>query len=62
MKSFLLLASFSCALLLMQSCGYCTRCVQYPKESVKLCKKDFASDESYNQAFRQLTYEGYDCQ
>lgn len=62
MKSIFLLV---CGVLLIcgvQSCGYCTECVNYPKDTIKLCKKDFASEEAYTQTFRQLTYEGYDCQ
>jgi hypothetical protein len=48
-------------LLLAGSCNNCTECTKYPEPDIKLCKKDFASDDSYNEAYRYTIWLGYDC-
>lgn len=62
-KSIVLLFTFGTCLF-FSSCEQCTDCVKYPKtnDKVKLCKKDFASDDSYNAYYRQLVYDGYRCE
>lgn len=44
-----------------QSCRQCTTCTAYPAPTEKLCKKDYASDDSYTQAFHHLEAQGYKC-
>ncbi|MBL0310847.1 MAG: hypothetical protein IPP77_14610 [Bacteroidetes bacterium] len=61
MKSILFFLLGGFVICSIQSCGYCTECVNYPKDSIKLCKRDFASEDAYTQAFKQLNYEGYQC-
>ena len=59
--AFILLAS--CLLLLsVNSCKQCSTCRKYPMPDVKLCKSDYASDDSYAQAFRNQEGMGYDCE
>ena len=45
----------------VQGCKQCIECSKYPAPTEKLCKKDFASDDSYSQAFHYLEGNGYDC-
>jgi hypothetical protein len=54
--TFLAAAMFS-----ITSCKQCTECTKYPGDPIKLCKKDYASDDSYNDRFRYLVSEGYRC-
>lgn len=53
-----------CLLLCNTSCKNCTDCVRYPNKNdkIKLCKKDFASDDAYEAYYRQLVYDGYRCE
>lgn len=62
MKRFLLLAGVL-SLFTFQSCKQCTECVRYAGgiDNQKLCKKDYASDDSYTAAFHYLEANGYDC-
>lgn len=62
MKTILLSVIASLFLLTANSCKQCTLCTNYPQPDVELCKKDYASTESYNEAFRQTTGAGYDCE
>jgi hypothetical protein len=55
----ILLTAF--ALFAFASCRECTECLKYPSPDIKLCKKDFASDDSYTAAYRQVVADGYDC-
>jgi hypothetical protein len=60
MKTFALLLCIA-SMLLATSCNKCAVCTKYPAKDIELCKKDFASDDSYNMAFRQTEAMGYDC-
>ncbi|MBP7390161.1 MAG: hypothetical protein KA841_07135 [Chitinophagales bacterium] len=46
------------------SCRNCIECTKYPNanDTVDLCKKDYASDDSYNDAYRNLVADGYRCE
>ncbi|MFN8323002.1 MAG: hypothetical protein U0T74_10120 [Chitinophagales bacterium] len=61
MKLILAFIASSFAMLSVNSCKECTTCTKYPAPDIKLCKKDYASTESYNEAFRQTTAQGYTC-
>ncbi|MBP6731707.1 MAG: hypothetical protein KA149_06600 [Chitinophagales bacterium] len=61
MKTILTLFAATLLICSVNSCSQCSECYKYPEPNVKLCKKDFASDESYAQAFRQTEGQGYDC-
>ncbi len=52
--SFFLLGSIN-------SCKQCSTCRKYPAADVKLCKKDFATDDSFSQAFHYQESLGYNC-
>jgi hypothetical protein len=45
----------------INACKNCDECVKYPEPDITLCKKDFASDESYDAAYRYTISQGYDC-
>ncbi len=62
MKTFVILIFSAFTLLSANSCNKCSTCRNYPLPDEKLCKKDFASDDSYAAAFRQKESEGYDCE
>ncbi|MFM2305771.1 MAG: hypothetical protein RLZZ367_440 [Bacteroidota bacterium] len=62
MKTVTLFFAVATLLLSASSCKNCSTCHKYPAPDVELCKKDFASDDSYNAAFRQYEGQGYDCQ
>lgn len=50
-------------MLFASSCRDCTDCTKYPPgDNVKICKKDYASTQSYNDAYRDLQIRGYDCE
>lgn len=61
MKTTLLLAAFAILTLGAQSCKQCTECTKYPGEPLKLCKKDYASDDSYDAAYKHAIADGYKC-
>lgn len=61
MKSTLVIIVCVLFLLSFNSCRQCTNCVKYPAPDEKLCKKDFASAESYDDAYKHLVAQGYDC-
>ncbi len=61
MKATLILLVTAFLILTVNSCKQCTECVKYPAKDIKLCKKDYASDDSYTQAYRYITSQGYDC-
>ncbi len=44
------------------SCKQCGMCHKYPAKDVELCRKDFATEDSYAQAFRYQESLGYDCE
>gem|GEM_PF-4565186 len=45
----------------LSSCDQCTECNKYPGKTIELCKKDFASDDSYTAAYHQAIADGYTC-
>lgn len=59
-KYFFLLITFVLAITI-QSCKQCTECVKYPGDPIKLCKKDYASDDSYDAAYKHAIADGYKC-
>ncbi|MES2620922.1 MAG: hypothetical protein V4615_08720 [Bacteroidota bacterium] len=61
MKSFFVFLVCCLALFSANSCKQCTECHNYPKKDIELCKKDFASSDSYAQAYRYTLSLGYDC-
>ncbi|HLP19082.1 MAG TPA: hypothetical protein VK174_02205 [Chitinophagales bacterium] len=61
MKTILLFFAMAAILFSVNSCKNCTVCHNYPAAHVELCKKDFASDDSYNSAFRSYEGMGYEC-
>jgi hypothetical protein len=61
MKTALILVFLSFGLLSINACKQCTDCTKYPSPDIKLCKKDYASDDSYNQAYRYTISLGYNC-
>jgi len=62
MKAFFTLLSVTFILLSTNSCKNCSTCRKYPAKDEQLCKKDYASDDSYAQAFRYWEGQGYDCE
>jgi len=56
----LLLTSFT--LLVANSCKQCGTCRKYPAKDVELCRSDYATEDSYAQAFRYQEGQGYDCE
>ncbi len=44
-----------------QSCKQCTECTKYPGDPVKLCRSDYASDDSYDSAYKHIIADGYKC-
>lgn len=61
MKKIFFVALAFCLLLSFSSCKQCTECTKFPGDPVKLCKKDYASDDSYNSAYKHLIAQGYKC-
>ncbi len=61
MKAIFILSVSLLLILSANSCKQCTECHNYPQKDIELCKKDFASDDSYTQAYRYTTSLGYDC-
>lgn len=63
MKKILPLFLIVVSLTAITSCKRCFECVRYPNanDTEKLCRGDYASDDSYNDAYRQLTAQGYRC-
>ena len=59
--TFLLLIS-AFLLFFANSCKQCGMCRKYPAKDVELCRKDFATEDSYAQAFRYQESLGYDCE
>lgn len=62
MKKILLFVAVAFLMISANSCRQCTLCTKYPEPDRELCKADYASTESYNEAFRQVTGAGYDCE
>jgi len=62
MKSVFAFLITGCILFTANSCKQCSTCRKYPAKDVQLCKKDFASDDSFAQAFRYQESLGYDCE
>lgn len=62
MKTTFILLFSSFLLLSANSCKQCSTCRKYPAEDVKLCRSDYATDDSYSQAFRYQESLGYDCE
>lgn len=48
----------------VSGCRNCIECTKFPSanDTVELCKKDYASDDSYNSAYRNLSAAGYTCE
>lgn len=46
------------------SCKNCTTCTRYPaaNDSQKFCRADYASEDSYTQAYHYLQSQGYRCE
>jgi hypothetical protein len=61
MKTKLILLPFAILTFCFQSCKQCTECTKFPGEPLKLCKKDYASDDSYNAAYKHAIADGYKC-
>lgn len=61
MKTIFILLITSCFLFTTSSCKQCSTCRKYPAADVKLCKKDFATDDSFSQAFHYQESLGYNC-
>jgi hypothetical protein len=61
MKSIFLAAVTGLFILALPSCKQCTECDKYPEPTIKLCKKDFPTEQSYNDVYRQTVGMGYDC-
>jgi hypothetical protein len=61
MKAIVILLISSCGLFTASSCRQCTVCHKYPQPDIELCKKDYASDDSYDGAYRYTISLGYDC-
>lgn len=63
MSAKLLTLFLGLGILTASSCKNCTECTRYPNanDTVELCKKDYASDDSYNNAFKHLVADGYKC-
>ncbi|MBK7148531.1 MAG: hypothetical protein IPH78_06815 [Bacteroidetes bacterium] len=59
-----LYASLLLAILAFSACRNCIECTKYPSanDTVDLCKKDYASDDSYSDAYRNLVADGYRCE
>jgi hypothetical protein len=62
MKPLVILFASAFILFSANSCKQCSTCRKYPATDVKLCKSDFASEDSYAQAFRQQEALGYNCE
>jgi hypothetical protein len=64
MKKLTIATLFLLAIAATESCKQCTQCVKYPgaNDTQKLCRKDFATDDSYTQAFHYYTSLGYRCE
>ncbi len=60
----IILILLSCVMLSVSGCRKCIECTKFPSanDTVKLCKKDYASDDSYNSAYRNLSAAGYKCE
>jgi len=61
MKSIFLAAAAVLFILALPSCKQCTECDKYPEPTIKLCKKDFPTEQSYNDVYRNTVGMGYDC-
>ena len=61
MKTITLFFAVATLLLSVSSCKNCSTCRNYPAKDVELCRKDFATDDSFNAAFRNYEGQGYDC-
>ena len=46
----------------VNSCTQCNTCRKYPATDVKLCKKDFATEDSFSQAIHYQESLGYNCE
>lgn len=55
-----LLAAF--VLINFSSCTKCAECYKWNTPTEKICRDDFPSKDSYNDAFRGLQVAGYECQ
>ncbi len=64
MKSIIITAASVFFICSFTSCKQCTSCTKYPNvnDRFDMCKKDYASDDSYNQAYRYYESLGYKCQ
>jgi len=62
MKTILLLGFSAFILFTINSCNPCSSCNKYPDPTVKICKKEYTSDDEFNQAVRQQEALGYACQ
>lgn len=45
----------------MNSCDQCTECTKPGADAQELCKQDYASNDSYDAAYKLLVSQGYDC-
>ena len=62
MKTLFILLITSGLMFTANSCTQCNTCRKYPAADVKLCKKDFASDDSFTQAIHYQQSLGYNCE
>lgn len=61
MKTILTFVIAAFALGSITSCGNCTECTKIHEETIELCKKDYASDDSYNSVYKYTISQGYKC-
>ncbi|MBS1614159.1 MAG: hypothetical protein JST49_15170 [Bacteroidetes bacterium] len=61
MKTIVTLLAVAAILFTATSCKNCTECTKYPGDTIELCKKDYASDDSYNAAYKYTIAQGYKC-
>jgi hypothetical protein len=62
MKTIIILLAGAFILFSASSCKQCSTCRKYPAKDMQLCKKDFATNDSYTDAFHYWEAQGYDCE